>query len=107
MTAQAEQADGAGAADLVVEGAAVVEVVGGIGGRAVAVPARNAAQSGAILALFFGWDVAVDAGRAIIGKGHAGHGGHAGAFVQAGEVVLGTENRASLGLPCEGGQQEK
>lgn len=91
VTGEAEQADGAGGANLVVECAAVVEVIRP-GGGLEAVPAGNAAQLAAVSAIFFGRHVAVDTRRAVIGKGKAGHRRDPRPLVQAGKVVFGAED---------------
>ncbi len=68
---EAQQANGAGCFDLVIERAAIIEVVTVLGGGAKTVPSFNAAKGCGVGAFLFRRNVAIDAGGAIVGEGEA------------------------------------
>lgn len=80
VAGQAQQADRAGRANLVVQGAAVIEVISTLC-RNEAVPSRNSPLGAAIGLVAIRGEVAVNAGRAVVGEGHSRHGHHADALV--------------------------
>ncbi len=95
VAGKTEQADGAGGADLVVQGAAVVEIEG-IGGGTKAVPALDAPEFTGVGIPLVRWNVAVHTGRSEVRKCHRRHSHHAGAFVEPGEVMLAAEEGATI-----------
>ena len=97
MTRQAQQADGTGRLDLIIEGIAVIQTVA-VGSGSVPVKAGYAAKLRAVGAFPVGRYMAIDTRGTIIGKGQSRHRHNSGTFVEAGEVMFAAKDRT-----CQGG----